>query len=192
MFGSKLAAAQERTSALAALVASLNLSGFDAAALANLETALPTAEALGAQIASGRQAAIDAATAPLNTQLAAARADAAALRAGLAAAGVRIADTFDAAALAAGPDGAPSAAVAAVKDAVTAAVTSAAARQVAAAGHPHALDIPASPSAASDSAADTDTAPATAADFLKAHAAIKDPAERTTYFRKHAHRFPVR
>ena len=75
----------------------------------------------------------------------------------------------------------------AVKLAVETAIAAKSAKQIAATGHPHAIDVP----AGDDKAGDTTATPASAADFLATYKSIKDPGEANAYFRKHSHRFPI-
>lgn len=185
MFGNKLAAAQDRIATLTALLAvtGIKIEG---------EAALPTPEALSAHLAAENKAAAETALvdalAPVQSALAAAQAERDALRAGLAAAGIKLGD-FTAADHALAEGASETAATAAVKSAVETAITARAARQIAATGHPHALDIKPGEGSAS---ADASSAPSSSEEFMSAFNAIKDPAEKTAYFRKHSRRFATR
>lgn len=174
MFGNKIKEAEATIVRQAAVIVALGLSA-DA-----------TPEQATAHAAASAQA-IDAAVAPLNAQIetltkanteqaatiAAHGTEVAGIRAALESAGVRIA--------ADAPLNAE-----AIKAAVDTRVAANAAKVIAGAGH-EALAIPTQEAAAEVDAADT--VPATAAEFLAANRAIKDPGARTTHFRKHRARF---
>ena len=184
MFGDKKAAAT--ADRLARVSSLLTVAGIAEGA------ELPTPEAFRAQLENGRNAAITEATAPLQTALDAAKSENTAFRAALAAAGIVFAGEQNAGAiqLAEGETLAGKV-TAAIQTAVSTAATKSAAKQVAASGHPNAIEVPSDKQAGNNGDASAET-PASAEEFMKAHAAITDPAKKTEYFRKHAHRFPVR
>lgn len=198
MFGDKLTTANAKISSLVALIVATGFK-LDAASVTDPKTeadALPTADAFKAHLATSAKAATDAAVsaavAPLNTQLATlagVSAEATALKTGLADAGVKLGDfvTADKAEGKTPEEKAKAAATAnaaLVKTAIETSVASKSAKQIAASGHPSALDIA---PGGGDAPKATDV-PATKADF---HATLTSLSgvERTTYFRKHKAKF---
>ena len=165
MFGNKLATA---TAQITALLAALKGIGFEAATAEAVDAA-----ALQTHLAARENAAAEAATAPLQAQLAA-------YTTGLAAAGITVALV----------DGKLSAAdvKAAVEAKIAAVAQAKAVETVASSGHAAALAVPST----EGTGPAADATPASAEEFLAASAAIADPAARTAYFRKHSSRFSVR
>lgn len=178
MFGDKLAAAQKQIASLTALIAS---TGFKIEAGAEASV-----EAFKAHLDSQTKTAVDAALAPVAAQAATATVEAAGLRAGIIAAGVKLgefkAEDFK---VGEGKTASDSAAAAGIKTAIETAVAAKSAKQIAASGHPHALPI------ANDApeASGGESVPQSKEEFLKAHAAIADPGQKTAYFRKYRARF---
>jgi hypothetical protein len=202
MFGDKLTTANAKINALLAVLAS---TGF---ALASAEitdakteaSALPTADAFKAHLAARETTAITAATAPLTKQVndltaasATATAEASAFRAAFTAAGIKLADFVTPATAEGKTDAEKSAAAAAtnaasLKLALETAIAQRSSKQIAAAGHPHALDVP----PAGPSAEQSDAAPTTKAEFAAGLAARDGkPAERQAYFRRYTSKFHV-
>ena len=196
MFGDKLTAAHAKITSLVALIAATGFK-IDAAAILDPKTeasALPTADAFKAHLAGQTTAAVDAATAPLAATISG-HAPVAAAHASFVeaftAAGVKLGD-FVAADQGQGntPEAkaknAAAANTAMIKTAIETRIASASAKQIAAAGHPHALEVPAGPNADQPSASET---PQTKEAFHAALNAITDPGDRTAYFRKHKAKF---
>lgn len=184
MFGTKLEAAQARIAGLVALLAS---TGFKIEADA---ATFPTAADLGAHLEAQNAGAIQKATAPLAAAKVAAEAQASAYRSAFEAAGIKL--DLAAADFTAPKEGEAAPAVAKIKTAVETAIAQRAARQIAGAGHPSAIET--APGAEPGTAADADATPANAADFMATHKALKqkDPLSAQRYFRAHHAKFPVR
>ena len=180
MFGNKVAALQGQIAGLDALIAS---TGFKIDAEA---ATLPTPEAFQAHLKGAQDTATKIALNAKDAALAGAQSEISALRAGFTAAGIKLGE-FSAADYQAKEGETLTPAAAAVKSALEGALTPRSTRQIAAAGHPAALDVPAGESPGSSASADGE--PATAADFKTALDAIKDPGARTAYFRKHKAKF---
>lgn len=194
MFGDKLTAANAKITSLVALIVASGLK-LDAAAIADPKTeasALPSVDDFKAHLATQNKTAVDAAVSPLNAQIVTLGADAAAavaFRAGFSDAGVKLGD-FIAADKAEGktPEDKAKAAAAAnaatVKLAIENAVAGKAAKQIAGAGHPHALDV-------APGNGDAPKASDVPADKAAFHATLNtlQGAERTAYFRKHKAKF---
>lgn len=163
MFGNKLATA---TAQVSALLAALKGIGFEAA---TAEAVTPAA--LQSHLAARENAAAEAATAPLQSQLTA-------YTSGLAAAGITIAaEAFTAEGV-----------KAAVEAKIAAVAQAKAVETVASSGHAAALAVPST----EGTGPAADATPASAEEFLATAAAITDPAARTAYYRKHSSRFSVR
>lgn len=187
MFGDKLATATAKITALVGLIAATGLK-IDAANIADSKTeagALPGVDTLKAHLAGQEKTAIAAALAPVNAQLSAASVELAAYKSALEGAGIALSAVTPADFAAPSADK-PAPAIAAIQTAVSNAIAARASKQVAASGHPHAIDVPRGNSAAENSA---ETAPATAEEFLTQLRAIADPGKRTEFYRKHAARF---
>jgi hypothetical protein len=206
MFGDKLAGAHAKINALVALIVAAGFPKINAETAADPKTEakdLPSAEDFKAHLNGQTKAAVDAATGPLNTKIgelnkaaegfAATAAELAAFKTGLADAGVKLGD-FVTAATCEGKDDAEKAKNAAaknaamVKEAIGVAVAQKSTKQIAAAGHEHALDIKPGEEAGNKGAAD-EAAPTDKADFHAKLGAIKDAGKRNTYFRKHKAKF---
>lgn len=201
MFGDKLSNANAKITALVALIGATGFK-IDAATILDPKTeasALPTADAFKAHLTeqgkSATLAAVEAATAPLNTRigvLVVEEAHAVAFRAGIEAAGVKLAG-FVTADQAAGDSPEAKAKAAASANAVTVqmaietAISAKAAKQVAATGHGHALEL--TPGAEEQKSANEPGTPANAEEFKTNLQGIKDPGARTAYFRKHKAKF---
>lgn len=194
MFGDKLTAANAKITSLVALLASTGFA-INAAAILDPKTEaseIPGVDSLKAHLAAQNKSAIAAATDPLNAQIATFAAGAlelAAFKQGIADAGLKVGDfiTADKAEGKTPEDKAKAAAsanAATVKTAIETAVAGKSAKQIAATGHPHALDVPPGGGEA-PKAADV---PASKADFHATLDTLKG-AERTAYFRKHKAKF---
>ncbi len=162
MFGDKLATAQKQIASLTALIAS---TGFKVEAGAE-----PSADALKAHLSSQTKAAVDAAVAPITEQLASSNSRYAALISAIDSAGIKLGDTA-----------APADLPAALKTALDAAISARSARQISAAGHPHAIETP---------SGDTKDASSMSATELAAAIGFeKDPAKRKSLFNAYEKRF---
>lgn len=194
MFGDKLTAANAKITSLVALIVATGFK-LDAASVAdpkNEASSLPSADDLKAHLATQNKAAVDAAVSPLNAQIVNLGADAAAavaFRAGFSDAGVKLGDFLSAdKAEGQAPDekakAAATANAATVKLAIENAVAAKSAKQIAAAGHPHALDV-------APGNGDAPKATDIPADKTAFHATLNtlQGAERTAYFRKHKAKF---
>lgn len=198
MFGDKLTGATAKIHALVALITASGYTKITAATVADHKTAaeaLPSVADYQAHLAAREQTAVEAATAPLATRIAALEieaAAAAAYRRGLEEAGIKFTATFATAATAEGetPEAKTAAAAAtnaaAVKTAIETAIATRSARAIATTGHPHALDVPPGDSPRSSSEAPT---PSSKEEFHSHLRSIQDPGDRTAYFRKHKARF---
>ncbi len=199
MFGDKLTTANAKITALLGIIAATGFK-LNAESISDPKTeasALPTADAFKAHLAEQNKSALSAAVDPLNGQIAnlttaaaVATASVAAFREGLTEAGVKVGE-FATAEQGEGntPEAKAKNAAAKnatmVKTAVETKVAQASAKQIAAAGHPNALDVPPGKSDEPSAA----VTPSNATEFNATLKTIKDPGERTAYFRKHRAKF---
>jgi hypothetical protein len=205
MFGDKLTAANAKINALVALIVASGFQKISAEAVADPKTeasALPSVDDFKAHLQTQQKAAVDAAVSPLNAQIAGLNtkvgelagkvADADILREGITGAGVKLGD-FVTADKAEGKtpedkaNAAKAANVATVKGAIETAIASKSAKQIAASGHPNAIDVPAGKQ--EETSASNPGTPENAEEFKKNLRAIKDPGDRQAYYRKHKAKF---